>query len=276
MEDSRIRAEVKDDFDKNGQLYTISGRHPRHDNEIAITNLVKKEFGKGIGDYVFIKDDKGEGHKFLITGIFQSIEEGGRVIRVSEEGAKALYPDFELNELYIKLAGNADLDTVISDMKSKYTGYTEISNQYNDDEDTKSVTKTAFTAISNLVFILTIFMVVIITILIVKVTIHSETGELGIYKAMGFSSGKLRLQLALRFLLITFLGAVIGGIAEKFTCEPLASSALIVVGLTKLDLGLSLLEALIPMAIVILGSVLAALACSGKIKRISAYELINE
>lgn len=276
MDGSRIRSEVKDDFDANGQLYTIRGRHPKHDNEIAITNLVKKEFGKGIGDYVVLKDDKGAGHKFLITGIFQSIQEGGRIIRIPESGVKNLYPDFELNELYIRLTNNIDLDTVISEMKSKYTGYTEISNQYNEDEDTKSVAKTAFTAISNLVFILTIFMVVIITILIVKVTIHAETGELGMYKAMGFSSAKLRLQLALRFLLITLFGAVIGGIAEKFTCEPLASAALSVVGLAKLDLGLSLLQALIPMAIVILGSVLAALACSGKIKRISAYALINE
>jgi hypothetical protein len=46
MDNSRIRAEVKDDFDANGQLFTISGRHPKHDNEIAVTNLVKKEFGK--------------------------------------------------------------------------------------------------------------------------------------------------------------------------------------------------------------------------------------
>lgn len=88
-------------------------------------------------------------------------------------GMKLLNPDFEQNSINIKLRSYDNLD-------------------------------------ARLFFLLAVIMISVITLLMMKITIYGETRELGIYKAIGFSSFRLRLQLAQRFTMITAFGGSIG------------------------------------------------------------------
>ncbi len=276
VEGNKITAKVKDDFDLTGELTNLEGRHPKHNNEAAISYLVKERIGKGVGEYISIKDKMNMTHQFIITGVFQTIDEGGALVRIPESGMKVLDPKFELNEAYIKLKDHSDVDDTINEMKANYTDYEELSNERKQTQDKIDTIKSVFSIISKLVFVLTIIMISFITLLIMKITVYAETNELGVYKALGFSSARIRLQLAQRFLIVTLSGGIIGVLLEALFGSEIFSLALRGAGISSVRIDFNFLTALITVTIISLIALLSAYVSSGNVKKVSAYTLIKE
>lgn len=276
VDDERTAVDVRDNFTASGVLITLEGYFPKHDNEVAITSLLERRYQKHVGDYLSIKDMKGELHEFIITGTFQTIDEGGAVIMMHVSGMKLLDTGFEQNEVYIKLVSHDNLDETISQMEARYTGFKEISNERKGMVDQINTMKNVFVTISNLFFVLTIIMISVITLLMMKITIFGETRELGIYKAIGFSSSRLRLQLAQRFVIITVLGGSIGIILETLFGAKLFSYVLRYAGISSFYVEFNLANTLLPIVIISLLALISSYISSTNTKRVSAYGLINE
>ncbi|MBC8059237.1 MAG: FtsX-like permease family protein [Clostridiaceae bacterium] len=276
VEGESTRLKIQEDFDNTGGITTIKGRHPKHDNEVAISDLLKRKFNKDIGQYVSIKDKSGIEQQFIITGIFQTVDEYGSIVRITETGAKILFSDFQRSEAYMKLKAYDNLDQVIKEMKEKYVGYEEISNKRKATEITISTVKTVFSVISKVVLVITIIMISFVTLLILKITVYAEIKELGIYKALGFSSARLRWQLALRFLIVTVLGGIIGIVFETFFGSQIISLALRNVGISSLNIEFSIVNAGLALVIIPVIAMISAFISSVNIKKVSVYELINE
>jgi len=189
---------------------------------------------------------------------------------------KVLDPNYELNIGYIKLACHEDLDNVIDSMKARYTGYSEISNERKMTNDKLATMQSVFRTISQLVFVLTTVIISFTTLLIMKITIYSEAKELGIFKALGFSSARIRLQLALRFAMVTLVGGFVGVIVEVLVGSELFTLALKSLGISSFKLEFSLANALIPFVTITTLAILSAYASSAHTKRVSAYSLIND
>lgn len=276
VEEGRTVIDVRDDFTTSGSLKPLNGHFPKHDNEVAITSLLERRYLKKVGDYLSIKDMKGELHQFIITGIYQTMDEVGAVIMMHSSGMRLLNPEYEQNEVYIKLLSNDNLDETVSQMQARYTGYTEISNQRKDVVDQINTIEVVFVSISRLFFILTIIMISVITLLMMKITIYGETRELGIYKAIGFSSSRLRLQLAQRFVVITVFGGSIGIVLETLFGAKLFTYVLRFAGISSFYIEFKLFNALLPIIIISLLALISSYISSTNTKRVSAYGLINE
>lgn len=267
---------VREDFNASGALHTLEGHFPKHDNEVAITSLLERRYHKHIGDYLTIKDANSNLHEFIITGIYQTVDQGGSVIMMHESGMKALDSAYEMNEVYIKLTSYDNLDQVIMQMQKKYTGYEEISNERKDQVEDINTVQDVFLAISMLVFALNVIIISIITFLMMKITIYGETRELGIYKALGFSSSRLRFQLALRFALITLFGGVIGVALQIITGSKLFLYALHFAGISCFSIENKFLNAFLPIIMITVLTLLSSYLSSKNTKVVSAYKLINE
>ncbi len=276
IDDEKTSVQVSDDFDSSGQMVTLEGKHPKHDNEIALSASLKAKFGKGKGEYLSIRDSKGNQHQFLITGIFQTIDNDGKYARIHESGMNALFPGYKLNEAYITLKSHDNLDKTISEMQQRYTGYDEISNERVQSEDKLITIKSIFSGISTLIFVLTVILIGFIILLIMKITVYNETKEFGIYKAIGFSSLRLRLQLTLRFVLVTFTGSIAGAILELLSGSQLFSLLLKGVGLARFKIDFNLLSIIVPILFITVISMLSAFVTSRNTRKVSAYALINE
>jgi len=109
-----------------------------------------------------------------------------------------------------------------------------------------------------------------------KITVYGETRELGIYKAIGFSSARLRLQLAQRFVMITAFGGGIGVVLETLFGAKLFSYALRFAGISNFSIEFSLLNILLPIVIISLLALISSFLSSSNTKRVSVYGLINE
>jgi ABC-type antimicrobial peptide transport system permease subunit len=103
-----------------------------------------------------------------------------------------------------------------------------------------------------------------------------ERRDIGIYKAIGFTSAKLRLSFALRFSFIAMLGAFIGvGLSALFT-NAMMVALLRIIGICYLELDATPADILIPMALLILGFFVFAFIASRKIKKVETRELVAE
>lgn len=276
VDGERTVIKVRENFDATGTFHTLVGRFPNHNNEVAITSLLERRYHKHVGDYLSIKDENAELQEFIITGIFQTVDEGGAVMMMHESGMKALNSTFEMNEVYIKLKSHDNLDQVILQMQDNYTGYEEISNERKDQVEKINSIQDVFVAISMLVLVLNIVIISITTFLMMKITIYGETRELGIYKALGFSSSRLRFQLAQRFALITVLGGTIGVTLQTFTGSKVFSYVLQFGGISSFNIEFNLLYACLPVIIITVLALLSSYISSINTKDVSAYKLINE
>ena len=276
VDGSKTTVRVMDDFESSGELYSTAGRHPLHENEVSVSQLLADRMQKSIGDQLRIKDVNGGERLFQITGLFQTIDDGGTYIRMPESAMLSLNPDFQLNIAYIKLESNDNLDQVIGQLQKKYTGYDEIANERKFTNDKLSTIQSVFSQISRFAFVLTVVIIGFITLLIVKITVHSETHELGIYKALGFSSVRLRLQLAFRFLIITLFGGIIGAVAESLFGSKLFSLLMKGFGLSNIMIDFSLLYAAAAAAAIASIAIVSAIISSRNVRKVSAYALIRE
>ena len=276
VEDEVIMVKIRDTYESGGEVSTLYGRFPAHGNEAAISNLLKSRYNKDVGDYISIMDANGIKHHFLITGVFQSIDNGGSSVKMLESGMKTLDPQFELKTAFIKLKSHDGLDNIISEMKEKYLGFEDISNERSYSESSINILRSVFSAISALVFLFTAIIIGFVTLLVVKITVYAETKEMGIFKALGFSSAQIRLQLIFRFLIITVVGGLIGIVLEALSGSQLFSQVLRSSGISSLSLGFNLFNALAPLAAISLIAMLSAFVSSGNTKKVSAYRLINE
>ena len=103
-----------------------------------------------------------------------------------------------------------------------------------------------------------------------------ERRDIGIYKAIGFTSARLRMSFALRFSFVALLGSLIGIVLSQLFTQKMMEMLLSVIGLCYLELETGILDIVIPMALLILGFFVFALIASRKIKRVETRELVAE
>ena len=65
-------------------------------------------------------------------------------------------------------------------------------------------------AIKAVIYVISAVFALVVVSMMCSKTFVREKIDIGIYKALGFTSGKLRMQFAMRFLMVAFFGIIIG------------------------------------------------------------------
>ena len=126
------------------------------------------------------------------------------------------------------------------------------------------------------VIIVSVIIVILCMSLLVKTVIIRRQREIGIKKAIGFSSGQIRTELVFSFMpqviAGTILGSVIGTNLSNFFLTKMLNS----LGIMQARLEITGWMWILAVAAVTLVTALITWFLSGKIKKISAYSLITE
>ena len=255
------------------------GRAPRQKNEIVITQLISDEFGWKIGDKVNVTGRGGE-LECMVTGIYQSMNDAGMVFAIPSEAFETINPSFKISYegFVIKDESKAkqiadEIDKALVNDKGEKKGSCSYWNIENEGEEMYEseikLLKTIIYSFSG------VFMLIAVVLLCTKAFVL-ERRDIGIYKAIGFTSARLRMSFALRFSFVALLGSLIGiALSELFT-QKMMEMLLSVIGLCYLELETGILDIVIPMALLILGFFVFALIASRKIKRVETRELVAE
>lgn len=252
----------------------IKGRQPRHANEILITPMVSDEFGWQVGDKVTVSDKEGS-LECMVVGLYQSTNDAGMVFAIPFEAFETLNPKMSLTyEGY--MLEDASKAQQIADEIDAALGKAG-SCRYWDINDVGDVMyQNEVNLLKAIVYIFSaIFMLVAVVLLCTKAFVL-ERRDIGIYKAVGFTSGRLRMAFALRFSFVAALGSVAGLVLSLLLSEKMLSLMLRTIGLAYLELDFGLLDTLVPMAVLITGFFVFSLLASRKIKKVETRELVAE
>jgi putative ABC transport system permease protein len=271
-----LQVSIMQDFAQIINNQTYAGRNPEHPNEVVISGMLGEANGRKIGDTITLSlGDRYE--EYIITGFFQSTNNLGRESLLTAEGYRLLDPYYKEGTIIISMTGDADVDAFVETLELRYGE--KLFNIRNDREFMAMIIGpiTAGIHIMSVMFVIVnALIIVFILFLVVRTLIMRRKKELGIQKAIGFTTFQLMNQMALSFVPVAIVGTAIGSFATTLTLNDS-------VGLLLRSMGIMKVDYIIPMPIIVTAPVLicvltyaVSMLVSMRIKKISAYALITE
>ena len=208
------------------QEYILEGHVPSNENEIVLTTVEADKLGVTVGDIVTVRTSDGtETASFLVSGIDQKINNGGNKALMSESGAMRVNPDYTFEDVLLFLDDGIDVKKFKSDLEEEYPGY-----QMSLTEDVINTALNTLTAsmkaICVIFVVVTCFVVILTEILLTRSQVIRERTDLGVSKALGYTSGEL-----IRRTLMTNMPIIVTGIVLGFVMHVALSDKLILLGL---------------------------------------------
>lgn len=116
-------------------------------------------------------------------------------------------------------------------------------------------------------YVMIVIFVLVATLLTAEKLLRSERRDLTIYRALGFSAGRLQRSFALRFGVIALLGSILGTILSAFLTDPLVAMLMRMEGISNFSSQPAIWILLFPGLIVTILFVLFAWLAARKIKK---------
>ena len=247
-------------------------------NEAVVGGLLAGKQGLGVGDEIKIKYMDRE-ESFLITGLQQAVYSMGERIYITDEGFKRF--DAEPKYTYVRVrindATEANVDKFLEDAKDLLgDNCTSTENYYHTQRSTDNVPVFAVSLVILILICLNIFTVLIVIRLLLKTVFIKREKEFGIKKAVGFTSGQLRIQLALSLIPVSIAGSVLGGMCACLTTNRLFDLIFSSYGIKNSDLLINPVVVPVTLLIVTVLVFIVSFVMSGRMRKVSAYQLISE
>lgn len=260
----------------------LKGRAPIYDNEAVITEMVADTLEIGVGDEVTISCNEKDA-KYVISGIFQTAYDSGMCFAMSESALRRINDVFKIKNIGFSLEDPAQAEEVKRVIKEKY----DIEEKYDgsnavwvEQYDVSSYVGLGVEDVIDLmrkaIYVFSaIFALVTVRMVCTKAFLQERT-DIGIYKAIGFTSKKLRISFGLRFLTISFIGSAIGVIISLLFSAKVLGLGLSMIGLSHLPTQFNAVTVTVPVAMLLVCFFVFAYLASGKIKKVAVRELVVE
>lgn len=252
-------------------LPALKGRTPIYDNEIAVSPLLLEEFELKIGDEVTVGWN-GEKKTYLIVGTVQLMNDAGRCFVLSYEGAERIGYEQWLWGCY-SLESDDRAEEIVKALNGKFAGWIKArENQAMMEEAYDMV----ILSMQIIIYVFSLLFSLIVVHMVCAKAFVQERTDIGIYKAIGFTAGKLRLQFAVRFLTAAVFGSIIGSICSYVFSARILELLLRGIGITSFETRFDIFTFVVPIAIICMGFFSFAFLSSRKIKRVEIRELVQD
>ncbi len=254
---------------KDRSLY---GRKPEKEGEISVGITLAEEYGLEIGETMeLFVNGKKKGYE--ITGIFQTLSNSGRVIRmVTDDLDRFMEADGGFGDYMLVLSGGADKWDFGKELNEKYGGrFTFIASKSNGENLSGILASAVGTVLAALLIIL-----VLVTTNLTFLLVRREQRLIGLLKAVGMTSWQILKIYLWRNCLCAAAGSFPGFLIGTFVVPGLLTPYAKAFGLTDFPFanslaGVSMGIGLLPVC-VFLGTCVVVRA----VGRVSVKELVSE
>lgn len=267
---------VSDDYSQIDWHTAYEGRQPRYDNEIAISGVIAKDQGKKIGDTIKVTLDN-HTKEYLITGLTQQFSDGNNMpSSLTLEGYQHLLPSYKKDTLSIYLKDNVKTNDFAKEITTKFGDQLIIGNIDAAFSSQMGSINAAIAYVMILIVVITLLAVSLILYLIIKTMIIKRKRELGIYKALGYTTYQLMTQITFSFLPVVILAVTLGGLLGS-----LFTNSILSILFSSLGIFNSVFRVNMPIIIVLcigilLFSYIICILVTRRIKKISAHGLLTD
>jgi len=269
-----VSTEIMSNFNSRETKTVYEGRYPKHDNEVALSGLLAERLEKTVGDYVMVEAE-GKERKFLITGLSQGGNMSGASILY--DGLIPILPDFKQQNLHIYLDEGTDAEKIVQKLEKIHGD--DLIGAYNADkliEEGMSSYASIVSQLGIVILVFTIAIVVLVLYFVIHSTLIRKQRELGIQKAIGYTTWQLMNQFSFSLLLPIMLGIAFGSVIGMTQTNAIMSMAQRGMGIMQANYIVMpswiVMFALATLVIAYLTSMLVTY----RIRKISAYRLVSE
>ncbi len=274
IEDKVVTSFACDDFTRVRNDVCYIGKNPEKADEIALGSVFESEYK--IGDTVSV-NLKNITESFKVTGFVQSVNLQGELCELSLDGYMSLCEDEVTPSVYVYLNDSANAEKLAEEYKSEHSQIVaDTVNSYKLQQEAQNMYMSITVILVAVIFVVTILIVLFILYIVIKSLLVKRRQELGIYKAMGYTSSQLILQTAGSFMPVSIIAIVLSSVMALFYMPCIYQFIFEALGVMKNNIEISFgFLMLFAVAQIIINIIISIILCM-PIRKISAYALIKE
>lgn len=277
IEEADVTATLMKDYDAKESNFIYEGRYPNSSKEIALAGILAERLEKKIGDKVDVGvDDKKE--VFEVVGLTSGASMGGENVSMLEADYKDFKSDFNNQTLYIYLESDVDVDAFVKKLDKQFDDDLLV-NAMNFDKliaEGMASYQNIVLLMGIVMFAITLSVIALVIYFIIGSSIVRRKKELGIQKAIGYTTFQLMNQISTGFAVPIIVGGVIGCIAGALYTNPIMSVTMKGMGIMKANFIIIYSWVAILGIATILFAYILSLLVTWRIRKISAYALVTE
>ncbi|SFB75327.1 ABC transporter permease [Butyrivibrio sp. YAB3001] len=252
----------------------IEGRWPMYPNEVMLATNAAKSLEVEMGDVVTVKNDMAD-EDYIVCGICQTMNSMGYMAFMTTEGlSKATALPDSMN-VCINLKEGVSFAEFEKEFKDAFpeitvSDYSEAMNQ------TIGLVKSSINAFAYLIAFLTILIVAFVESLIVRTNINKQWRNLGVSKALGFTSRQLIIQVMLSNMPAILIGVTLGLLASPFLGNELLVITMKIFGFKKTNFAVDPFSYILTSIIICTVALSTAAFMGRRIKKLEPVKMITE
>lgn len=274
MEDTTVPAFVCADFSQVRNDVCYAGRNPEAMDEIALGSTFEENYKIGDSVCVTVGDT---GKQFKVVGFVQSVNQNGELCELSLGGYQSLFEEPITPGIYVYLPGDVDAAAFAADCK---TAKADLVAGTIDARKMMAESQKMYMDITVIlvvvIFVVTILIVLFILYIVIKSLLVKRRQELGIYKAMGYTSWQLMVQTAGSFMPVSIGAILLSSVLALFYMPGIFGFIFEALGVMKNHMEISFGFLMLFAAIQIVINMIISFMLCMPIRKISAYALIKE
>ena len=271
INDVLVETTVVEDFSYIGGGSLIEGRLPQHDNEIVLGTMDVRVMDKDIGEWVTVMIGSVT-QEYLITGINQGI---GALISV--EGMTRLQPDFAFTQYNVSLIEGIDVTNFIEEItEAEGEALTTVMSVQGQIDAMMETMGGVFALIAVIILVVAFAVIILVLYMIIKTVIRRKRRDLGIQKALGFTTLQLMNQISMSLIPTILVGTIVGSIVGYFGFNPLFVVLMSAQGVVEANMLVPIGWIVVVSIALILLAYAVSMLIAWRIRKISAYTLVTE
>lgn len=212
------------------RFHMLRGQTCLSSDEIVLTEFVAADLDVKIGDTVLVSAGLGA-FEYRVSGIYQCANDMGANVGLSREGYERIGQETaNMWCVHYFLEDASVQPQVCQALQTAYKG--DVYLHENSWPGLYGILS-AMKLLMYFMYAMAIISIFIITALSGGKLLAMEQKDMGIYRSFGFTAGSLRISFALRFGMVSFLGAVIGLLASAFLTDGLVAALLRAFGISN-------------------------------------------
>ena len=219
------------------------GVAPREANEVAITHMVAEKIDAHIGDTIYI-NMYGEERPFVVTALYQSMNNMGEGVRFTEHADVDFAAISGAFGVQVVLEGNLSKEEVaeIIDKVKKEMPDAKIETTKEFVDDMVGGISEMLKPVKMLIMTLVIIINILVMVLMQKMFLIREQGEMGMLKAIGFSNGAIMSWQTKRMALVLLVGVLLGTVTGTPFTQLTSGEIFKYMGASKIEFVINPLE----------------------------------
>ena len=256
--------------------YFLEGHLPEKENEIVLTNMESDILGVTLGDIVNVKSMTGTGTvPYIVSGIDQKMNNTGKKAMMSEAGIKRINSDYQYMSALIFLNDPSKAKEVKKQLEKDYPNIQFMLGEDVIGSSIETVVK-AMEGICVIFVIATCFVVILTQLLLTRAQVIRERTDLGVSKALGYTSGELIRRTLMTNMPTITIGIILGILLHIAFSNQLFLTVFSFFGIKQIIFQTDLIWFVITAALILVCALVTAFLSSRGITKLEPVRILKE